>query len=335
MSSLPEKFEEYVLLLLKTSLEISDKLYNKSQQKYWAGCISRFLHTFDKAEDKTIFHKVFIKFYSQHKDFFNHPIFYDTETESDKINDDLLRLTTIFSESNNVDNNDQKKKSNSKSWKKPKADSYCKGHVIYIDPSVSRICLPIGEVYQAALELYEKSSDSSEFANSAPAVVYTCLYGIFVTSLDKDADKILKDNLESLKTATLDAGWAESQNNNNGLMGVITNMLKQTGLANNIDSAQLESGLGSVMNNEIFNNVGKVVQKIASNVSTKNENGKPKDVSQILNSIGEVIQSSEIQEIIVNTTNQATEFMKNIPGMDGGNTELIEEQDHQGADEQE
>jgi len=315
MSQLPSNFDGYLKLLLDTSLKISEQLYSSDSRKYWIKCVNKFYATYSKGDNPKFFHKMFIDFYKDHTNDFNKPIFYDTEDETDIVNDDFLRNTSIM-KGPGIETHTKKASS---SWKRDNdnKDLCCKGFVIYFnkeDAKFKAVSVPIAEIYQESLELFKKKGDSSNFANSVPSIILMCLYGIYTEILDENQNTILKDNLNILQEYVKEVGF-EEKSSLTGVMDIISNVMKQTGLGNNMDSSQLKDMLGNVMNNDLFATVGNVVQKITSNVSTTGEDGKPRDVKDIINNLGQVIQNSDVKDMIADTAQKASQLINSIPSM--------------------
>jgi hypothetical protein len=333
MSQLPNNFDGYVKLLLDTALKISEQLYSADSRKYWIKCVNKFYATYSKGDNPKFFHTMFIKFYNNHKDEFNKPIFYDTDDETDVVNDDFLRNTSIMK----GPGLDAPTKKVSSSWKRDSdsKDLYCKGCVIYCndeDAKLKTVSVPIAEIYQESLELFKKKGDSSNFANAVPSIILMCLYGILTEILGKEQDEILKENLDVLREYVKEVG-VEDKSSLSGVVDIISNVMKQTGLGNNMDSSQLKDMLGNVMNNELFSTVGNVVQKITSNVSTTGEDGKPRDIKDIVNNLGQIIQSSDVKDMIADTAQKASDLIKSIP--DGSSTTETAVVDNSNAADQE
>ena len=278
-----EALDLHINGLIDVSKSINEEA-NGSKQTVWLTRLLKFQSSYIKSSNPLGWVKMFSDFYTTHKAKIDHEIFTDNG-ETSKVNDEWLK-TTASNEGS----------SSSKSWG-PKSMT-CKGLVIYFDPKIVSVSIPISEIYLTAAKLSKERGDDDVKIFAYPAYILYHLYSIF--------DCI---NLkESLNVTTLKAfideisPVGESEDTGKGFKGfgkILSGLAKQIGIGSGIDGKKIESFMEDTFKGDAMKNIGTIVSKVKDTIGS---GADLTDTGSVLNKLSDVLKDKEVQGMLAGMT---------------------------------
>lgn len=287
-----KEFDINVKKLLSLSMEIHDAANGKmSNPSLWMVRISKFQSAYTKTKNPPGFLDMWRNFYTIHNTELTDDIFVETE-ESSNVNDKWLKDITEREKKGEV------KQSNS--WN-PRQMT-CKGIVIYFNPEVKSVSIPIGEIYLAAIKLSKEKGKDNIKMYSYPAQLLSCLYNILDKCiLDSDpGKKQISKNTKILGAFLQEITISDADSNSNvgegmnGFAKIMSTVMKTVGI-NMPEDGNMEKTIKETFESDGAKKIGKVVGKMIESVNSSQNKGG--GLENIIDGIGNACKDPEIKSI--------------------------------------
>lgn len=286
-----KNFDDNMKKFLNLAIEIHTAAYGSmSNQKLWFIRIQKFLSAYTKAKNPKGFMDMWTNFYTQNSKDLNENIFVEVG-DTTEVNDKWLKDTT-----------DREKKGASKLTGWNHQPQSCNGVVVYCDPKVPSVSVPITEIYLAAIKLSkDKGNDNIKFYGY-PAHVLLCIYSI-LNSCVPGKQKINR-NMKTLRTFLdeITAGDGSEHNDaiGEGISGfskIMSTVIKTMGFNVNIDDKKIEETFREAFNSDTAKNVTKAIGKVMDNVNSKKSESGTDAMKNVIDGIGSAWNDPEIKNL--------------------------------------
>lgn len=291
---------------------------NKTERPYWVVCSSNLLEALGRVADTSVFTQMFKNFLEDYGSDVAAPLF--SSEESSVVSDAFFKSTAIH-------------KCPSIKGEPNVGVNVNAGPTVYYslsNPRVSSVCLPIGEIYRAALKAYRDTTDTSETPSAEtpaeptpaalkrrlyPTLTLLDFYAVLYHSISPDHKhySAIQTNLYDL----CDAAEATSPGSGPGVstsakttpdvsnpLSLLTGLLTARG-GNGSEIAAAIGGISSV--------VKSLIDKVsAESDAARAANGGNVDPGELVGMLGNVFQSPEMKRQISETAQAASGVLCNI-----------------------
>lgn len=298
-------FDDAIRKLIEISINVYDIKYNKQDKTVlWFTRITKFNSAYIKSKKPKAFFSMFQKLYEIYKDQIDNKIFIETK-EDTKVNDAWLKDKV----------NHENKNQTAYGWSPNQLT--CSGVVLYVDPNIKQVSIPLSEIYLTIIDLIKKNKNDTKIVLLAPKFLQ-CIYKIFYAVTDHNSK--LKENYETL-TDLINKNSVDNSddyigNNMADFSKMISSLMKTAGINVSLDSKQIESAITTTFNNPSIKKMGEVVNKIVEDPNKLSEN-PGEAISQVINKIGDALRNEDVKSILVETvketTDKTTKLFESIP----------------------
>ena len=177
----------------------------------------------------------------------------------------------------------------------------CKGLVVYCDPKVPSVSLPLTEVYLSAVKLSKEKGNDNIKIYAYPANLLLCIYSI-LNSCVPGKQKIQK-NVKILRTF-LDEITDGSETNNDsigegisGFSKIMSTVMKAVGVNIPIDDKKMEETVREAFNSDTAKNMTKAVGKVMENINSKKSETGTDAIKNVVDGISSAWNDPEIKSM--------------------------------------
>lgn len=281
-------------------------------EKRWIPHVAKLRSLYQKSNDSDVFKPMFSKFYTKYKDELLVPIFKTTESGDSTVNDQFFKKSDKFSLPES---------------KRTNVNVNVNGPVVLFDDSRSdlvAINLPIGEMYNAALQKHKERKDDERCMLLPTLVLLEFYLALYFSTDDENVQFDLNNNVLDLcdaAEATVPGSGPgnkdEQQSSLSNPFEMLSGFIEKSGLAGafGVSGGDIKKTLGGF--NGVFN---RLVEEVSR------PGGEPVDssnVSDVMARIGSAFQNAEIQSQLTEATQSASGIFNSITSSGKSKVEVL------------
>lgn len=304
--------------LFKLSKEVQDIIYSDTNNRpQWTACSNRLETCYHKVNNPEGFREMFQSFHNRHYlEYTKENIFVaDPDNDDDfSVNDDFFNSLQVYDQSGaivsiKVANENKKGKS---SFKIP----VLKGPIMYYDYDDKRtmgINLPIGEIYRASINIFnkmEKEDRDDISTRTLPSRILLAFFNVINSSFTNEYKNydIVIGNIKLLNDTISQIDDGTEEEKTSGPFGMLKNVFKKvlptlTGGKNSLLPKDAEKMFRDIMdeksgtlNNigDIFSEVSSSIEKGANEAKEAGKNGAAVSITTMLDNISNTLKSETV-----------------------------------------